>query len=461
MTNNPNDIDQLFAAMERDPERPLNLMERRRFLQGALAAGGAAMAVPTLFAEQAAAQAANDTIVVTVTLAGGNDGLNMLGPFSNGRYRDLRKNLAISPAAAHAIDDGLSFHPSLRRLATRYRRGDVAVVRGVGEPLLDRSHFSNLARWQSANPGGRISGTGWIGRWLDSNSAGQFSGIAIGGQGVPLHFRGTSADVTDMPRGGGALYGSDRSDQRDQRMYRAIRQMGKESNRGAWVNRVGDVNAQSIDAAQAVAPAFKQELPEDRLTSDMVLAARMINLNLGTRVLNIWQSGYDTHDNQVNSNSAEGDHADLLYSLDVGLDTFFNTLSASMAERVVVMVYSEFGRRAEANGSNGTDHGTSSHVLFLGRRVKGGLYGDPPPLNQLDDRGDFRVTKDFRDVYATVVEKALGATAAPVLGQGYSTLDLFGEARPPESALGRRAQEIRDRREQNADDYLLLHTPSF
>lgn len=454
-------FDQLANQMERDPERPLNLMQRRRFLQGALAAGGTAVAIPTLFAEQAAAQAGNDTIVVTVTLAGGNDGLNALGPFSNGRYRDLRKNLAISPSTAHSIDEGLSFHPSLRRVATRYRRGDVAVVRGVGEPLLDRSHFSNLARWQSANPSGRITGTGWIGRWLDSQANGQFSGVAIGGQGVPLHFRGTSADVTDLPRGGGALYGSDRSDQRDQRMYRAIRQMGKESNRGPWVNRVGQVAAQSIDSAQAVAPAFKNELPEDRILADMVIAARMINLNLGTRVLNVWQSGYDTHDNQVGSSSGVGDHADLLDELDVALDTFFNTLSAPMAERVIVMVYSEFGRRAEANGSNGTDHGTSSHVFFLGRRVKGGLYGDPPPLNQLDDRGDFRVTMDFRDVYATVVENALGGTAAPVLGQGYATLDLFGEARAAESALSRRAQEIRNRREEDADDYLLLHTPSF
>ncbi len=455
------DFDQLATRMERDPSRPLNLMERRRFLQGALAAGGAAVAVPTMFAEQAAAQASTDTIVVTVTLAGGNDGLNTFGPFSNGRYRDARRNLAINPAAAHPVGDNMSFHPSLRRLATRYRRGDVAVVRGVGEPLLDRSHFSNLARWQSANPDGKIGGTGWIGRWLDAEAVGQFSGLAIGGRGVPLHFRGNNADVTDLPRRAGALYGSKRTEQRDQRMYRAIRQMGKEANRGPWVNRVGQVNAQAIDAAQAVSQAYKAELPEERLVSDMVLSARMINLNLGTRVLNVWQNGYDTHDNQIGGNSGVGDHADLLNELDVALDVFFSTLTPAMAERVVVMVYSEFGRRVEANGSNGTDHGTANHVFFLGRRVKGGLYGDPPPLNQLDDRGDLRVTMDFRDVYATVIETALGVSAASVLGQGYSTLNLIGEPSAPESALSQRANEIRALREKNADDYLLLHTPSF
>jgi len=463
--NSHNTFDELATQLQRDPETPLNGIQRRQFLQGALAAGGAAVALPSLFAEQAAAQASTtDTILVTVTLAGGNDGLNTLGPFSNGRYRDLRGPLAINASGAHAIDDGLSFHPSLRRLATRYRRGDVAVVRGVGEPLKDRSHFSNLARWQSANPGGRITGTGWVGRWLDSNVSTQFTGIAIGGQGVPLHFRGNSADITDLPRQGGALYGSDRSEQRDQRMYRAIRQMGKESARGPWVNRVGQVNAQSIDSAQSVAPAFKRELPEERLLSDMVVAARVINLDLGTRVLNVWQGGYDTHDNQVGANSGVGTHADLLGELDVALDTFFSTLSGPMAERVVVMVYSEFGRRAEANGSRGTDHGTSSHVMLLGRRAKGGLYGDPPPLNRLDERGDFQVTRDFRDVYATVVQDVLGVSAEPVLGQGYSTLDIFGAAGPStpgETEMSRRARAIRERREQQSDDYLLLHTPTF
>ncbi len=456
------EFEQIQHDLERDPERPLTLMQRRRFLQGALAVGGTAAAIPTLFAEQAAAQTGTDTILVTVTLAGGNDGLNTVGPFTNGVYRDLRRNVAINAASAHAIDGGLSFHPSLRRLATRYRRDDVAIIRGVGEPLRDRSHFSNLARWQSGNPDGRIGGTGWVGRWLDGTQASQFTGIAIGGQGVPLHFRGANTNVTDMPRGGGALYGSDRSNQIDQRMYRAIRQMGKPADRSAWVNAVGEVNAQAIDAAQAVAPAFNTELPEEQLLSDMTLAARMINLNLGTRVLNVWQGGYDTHDQQIGANSGVGVHADLLSTLDVSLDTFFSTLSAPMAERVVVMVYSEFGRRAEANGSNGTDHGTSNNVLLMGRRVKGGLYGEAPPLNQLDDRGDFKVTKDFRDVYATVIEQGLGSQASPILGQGYNQLsNMFLDPQAPESAVARRGREIRDRRKDNSEDYLLVHTPTF
>jgi uncharacterized protein (DUF1501 family) len=195
--------------------------------------------------------------------------------------------------------------------------------------------------------------------------------------------------------------------------------------------------------------------------SDMTLAARLINLNLGTRVLNVWQSGYDTHDNQIAANSGLGDHADLLTDLDVSLDRFFATLSASMAARVVVMVYSEFGRRVEPNGSSGTDHGTANHVFFLGRRVKGGLYGDPPPLGSLDDRGDLRVSTDFRQVYASVVDDVLSGSSADVLGRSYQTLDMFGPGGTVTGDLSSRAQQIRDRRERNADDYLRRHSPRF
>lgn len=445
-----------------DPGRPISLMERRRFLQAALVVGGGTAALPTVLTSEAgAAPAGSDTILVTVTLAGGNDGLNTLGQFGNGHYRDARGRMAISQNGAHPAGDGHYFHPNLRRLATRFRRGDVAVVRGVGDPLLDHSHFSNLARWQSALPDGRIAGTGWLGRWLDTAQANRFSGVAIGGRGVPLHMRGNSTDVTDLPSHGGGLYGSDRSEQRDQRMYRAIRQMGKEDDRPAWVNKVGEVNALSIDAAQAVSPAYRTDLPDGRLLPEMVLAARLINLNLGTRVLNVWQNGYDTHDNQIGANSAVGDHADLLNDLDISLDSFFNTLSPAMAARVVVMLYSEFGRRVEPNGSSGTDHGTANHVFFLGRRVKGGLYGDPPPVRSLDDRGDLRVTMDFRQVYATVIEDVLYGSSSEVLGRSFQTLDIFGSGGPPPGDLGARAAQIRSRREQDSNDYLLEHTPRF
>ena len=443
--------------------RPLSTMQRRRFLQAALAVGAGAVVGPALTPASAQAQASGtNTIVLTVTLDGGNDGLNTLGPFSSGAYRDLRGALSIAEGSAHSGPDNLSWHPSLRRLATRYRRGDVAVVRGVGDPGRDLSHFSNMARWQSGNPNGAISATGWLGRWLDTADSGQFAGVSIGGQGVPLHLRGNQAEVTDLPnRGGTALYGSDRSQAWDVSMYRAINQM-RRADTSPWANAVGEVGAQSVAAARDVAGAYQTELPDaSRLQTDMVLAARVINLNLGTRIVNVVQRGYDTHDNQIGANSGVGTHADLLGDLDLALDTFFSTLSGSMAERVVVVLYSEFGRRAEANGSRGTDHGTSNHLFAVGRRVTGGLYGEAPPLGSLDDRGNFAVTTDFRNVYATVVDQALGGDTARVLGQNYGTVSglLVPEAAP--STVADRVAEIRGRRRRNAEDYFLDRAPTF
>ncbi len=419
-------FDELYDQLHADPERPLSRMNRRRFLQGALIAGGS-LAVPTAFADYAAAQGANDTVVLTVTLGGGNDGLNTLGPFASGRYRDLRGRLAIPANRAHKATGRMYFHPNLPRLAKRFQDGDVAVVRGVGEPLRDQSHFSNIARWQSANPNGRITGTGWLGRWLDSERTTPFSGVAVGGRGVPLHLRSATSDVTDLPRAGGtSLYGAERSDGRDLRMYTAVRNMGRPSNRSAQVNRVAQVNALSIASARNAAPAFDRELPENELALDMVLAARVVNLNLGTRVLNVTHGGYDLHDDQIGANARVGAHADLLGELDRGIDFFFRTLNPRLANRVIVVVYSEFGRRVEPNGSNGTDHGTASHLFVIGDRVRGGMYGDTPPLQDLDERGNLRVTTDFRRAYATILERALGSASSPILGGRYSPLGMLG-----------------------------------
>ena len=407
--------DQLSAA----PERPLDLMSRRRFLQGALAAGGA-LAIPVGLSDYAAAQTNNDTTVLTVTLGGGNDGLNTLGPFGEGRYNDRRGQLAIGTDRAHRADEGLFFHPSLSRLASRWDAGDVAVVSGVGDPLKDQSHFSNLARWMSANPDGRIDNTGWLGRWLDSASTTAFSGVAVGGLGVPLHLRSTDSDVTDLPRvGGSRLFGADRSEARDRRMYGVIRDMAHSPDRSAWVNRVGAVNALSTTSAREAAPAFDRELPEGDLAIDMVLAARVVNLGLGTRVLNVTHGGYDLHDDQVGTSAAVGDHADLLAELDLGIDLFFRTLNDRLVNRCIVIVYSEFGRRVEPNGSRGTDHGTSSHLFAIGERVNGGLFGDLPSLDDLDDRGNLRVTTDFRRAYATILDRSLGGASSRILGRDY------------------------------------------
>ena len=248
-------------------------------------------------------------------------------------------------------------------------------------------------------------------------------------------------------------------------MYRAIRRMGRGNDNGDWAKRVGEVNAQSVDAARSVADAFKTRIADsERLSIDLRLAARLLNLGLGTRVLNVRQGGYDTHDSQIDTSSANGEHSDLLSELDTAIDVFFSEVSPTLADRVVMVLYSEFGRRAAANDSRGTDHGTSSVALVIGSGVRGGHYGDPPPLNRLDDRGDFRVTTDFRRLYASVLDHAGGDTASILGGSAAVLPNLFSPvvSEPiSERDTQGRIDAIRDRRNTDPRDYLRYHTPTF
>ena len=372
--------------------------------------------------------------------------------------------LALPVGSSHPAANGHYFHPNLRRLATRFRRGEVAVVHGVGDPGLDHSHFSAMARWQAGDSTESVVRSGWLGRWLDTAGLGPYGGVAIGGHGVPLHMRGNSSSVTDLPIDGNGLYGSDTSDQRDRVMYRAIRRIGHGTNLGPWVDEVAATNALAIDSAQAVAPAFQRQLPDGDLVPRLLLAARLINLDLGTRVMNVWHGGFDTHDDQIAGSATSGEHADLLDELDRALDAFFAELAPSRAPDVVVLLYSEFGRRAEANGSRGTDHGAGSQVILMGRRVKGGFYGQPSPLHNLDGRGDLRVTTDFRRVYAAVLEEWLEGDARAIIGRRYQSLGLFdrsGAPEIPETDLRARAEQLRARRSQTPEDYLRYHSPRF
>ncbi len=460
-----------------------SLIERRRLLQAALI-GGTAVALPPMVLDRIGAQTADDTILLTITLGGGNDWLNTIGPFEDPTYRDARGRLAINPTDA-AADDGHYFHPSLSRLATRYRRGEVAVIRGVGEPRIDRSHFSNMQRWMTGLPDGAISSTGWLGRWLNQANAGAYGGIGVGTNGVPLHLRGSATPALDLPRRATSAFGANVTRVSDLALIDEVRRLQQSgTDFGGWVDAVAETTVTSIDSARTLADAFDADPPEGVLRQNLELAARIINLGVGTRVLGVFHNGFDTHSQQVGATASVGRHADLLDELDRGLDSFFLALDPSRAANVVVMVFSEFGRRVRANGSMGTDHGTAGHLLLVGRRVNGGMYGEAVDLTSLDRRGDVAVQLDHRRVYASVIEDWLGSDSGSVLSGSYAALpglirdDTTAPApeptppaeepetdpEPPASgppSLNDRASEIRGRRRQNRRDYLQKHSPRF
>jgi uncharacterized protein (DUF1501 family) len=395
-------------------------ISRRGFLGGLLATGGAAvLAGGTLGAVAAAAStplAADDTILVVVMLGGGNDGINTLVPVGDSRYAALRRNLSVA-SGAHAVGSGLALHPSLGRLAARYHQGKVAIVRGVGDPTLDRSHFSSMASWM-AGTSGADRRTGWLGRYLDTvpGSAGGLRAVTADGQ-IPLHLVGATSQVSAI--GDSVPFGAERTNGREQALFEAIRSFGAQpSGLGAYGDAVAGLNRSSIDRARSLGGLGEPPTDNAPLTRQLKMVAKLINLDVGVRVFGATLGSFDTHHNQ------RWMHANLLSDLDAAIDGFYRTLSPAWSGRVVIMTFSEFGRRAAESGS-GTDHGTSSPLFVIGDRVRGGMVGRQPSLADLDSRGDLAVTTDFRSVYASILARWLRAEPRHILGAAYPELDLI------------------------------------
>jgi uncharacterized protein (DUF1501 family) len=423
-------------------------LSRRRFVQGLIVAGGAAAvgglavslshdshhhtassAPPTTAAGPGPAPGAvgkvgsDDGILLVIMLGGGNDGLNTVVPIGDPKYQALRRNIAIPQSQVlplHGVTD-LGFHPNLTHLQQRYDAGQVAIVRGVGKFDDDHSHFSSMPTWMAGTTG-KDRSTGWLGRYSDSLAGADegFRSMAIG-TSVPLHQVGKKVEVTSIPVGDDP-FGADRSKLYDSKLFDALAAYGlSTTGRGALADSWGAVANAAMDRATVVAPLYpaKYKVPAGDLTSQLDLAARLINLDLGARVVSAGFATFDQHHNEPH------DHGDLLADLDSAIERFYSTLDPKWSKRVTIMTFSEFGRRAAENDSLGTDHGTSSVMFVMGDQVKGGMYGTQPSLTNLDANGDLRVLVDYRSVYATMLHGWMAADPTPVLGAKYPTIDLF------------------------------------
>lgn len=395
-------------------------VSRRLFLGGALASAGSLALLPSFFDPLAAAATPvgpDEGILVVLQLGGGNDGLNTLVPRGSSRYQSLRGALAITNPLP--ITSGFGLHPSLPKLKARYDAGKVAVVQGVGQTGDDHSHFSSTATWM-AGTAGTTRTSGWLGRWLDGvpDAAAGLRAVTLG-TSIPLHLAGQQAVVTALGTSGG-LFGADRSDPAYAAAYDTIAAYASgPSGKGQWGDELARAGAQAIELAGQLDPLYRPALVGSGLPAQMTLIARLINANLGVRVLNASLGGFDHHNGQ------RAPHEALLGELDAAIDAFYATLDPSWARRVTILTFSEFGRRAAANGSAGTDHGNSSVQFVIGDNVKGGLYGQAPDLTKLTGRGDPPMHVDFRSVYASVLGPWLDADVAQVMGANYEDLRLF------------------------------------
>ena len=422
------DIQQLLSApADTSPDG----MTRRKFIQ--MTAAGAAIATvgPAFGSTRALAGprlAHDEGVVVLVQMGGGNDGINTVIPTAQmGAYRDLRGSLAVDESEMLHLPGGVALHPSLTGLHTRFNSGQVAIMQGLGYENPSLSHFDSMAHWMHGYAGERSEDSprdGWMGRWLDGLGSTRTELEAVVFESsIPLHFRGRVANAVGVARDGGDNFGV-RDDEPDLRMYDAVRQMANGSHpRGLWADAVADSGVAGIDLARRVAPAYESDNQGGSgFEREMERAARLINADVGVRVVGTTIGGFDTHANQG------WRHADLMGSFDRGIERFFSTLDPRFSSRVTVVTFSEFGRRPEMNGSSGTDHGTASVAFAIGAKVRGGLYGEYPSLTSLDNRGNLRPSIDFRSMYGTVLDRWMRADSREVLGGNFETIEMFASS---------------------------------
>ena len=402
---------------------------RRRFLQALGVGVGGGLALGALGEDlipgevrQAFAGTpigADDGILITIMLYGGNDGLNTVVPYGDGLYYQQRSNIAIAPADVLHINNGLGFHPRLTMLKSMFDAGQVAVVQGVGYPDPDLSHFTSMAIWMNGRFGGGAATTGWIGRWLDGLPAGVADLAAASiDSSVALHLIGQNRRAVGISPYGD-MFGTD-TQPPDLRMYEGIRAMaGAGTGRSQWGDMFANTMRTHLDLAHDVAPVFTAALPESDLARKMIIAGRLINANVGLRVIDVALDGFDTHDDQTTR------HLDLMGELNDAIGAFYATVSPQFRDRVTILTMSEFGRTSYSNESGGTDHGTANDLFVIGSNVKGGLYGQQPSLAIPDrwDRLEYHV--DFRHVLGTTIDGWMGGGATTILQGQYENLGFF------------------------------------
>jgi uncharacterized protein (DUF1501 family) len=411
------------------------MLRRREFLGlGAAGLGYVSLAgeMPGLFARVAEASAradTNDHALVVIELDGGNDGLNTVVPFEDPLYYRNRRTLGIPKKEVIRLDDRVGFHPRMKELGELYRAGRVAVVQGAGYPDPDRSHFRSMEIWHTASTERTALETGWLGRYLDAAPvvpAGETKafprGLALT-DALPQAFQARRVTVPVVAQ----LESFGEVDEAQAALQRKLSTApGGGSGPAAFLRRQAEALYRTSDRLKAAVeksrPEVAVEYPEGDLGGQLHRAAQILGAGLGVRVLYVSLDGFDTHANQADT------QGNLLESLSRALDAFSRDLAVrKLSDRVIVMVFSEFGRRVDENASRGTDHGAASVMFLVGEKVKGGLAGRYPSLEMLGD-GDLIFNTDFRSVYATLLDRWLGCPPETVLGKAFPTLDLIAGA---------------------------------
>jgi uncharacterized protein (DUF1501 family) len=394
-------------------------INRRRFLIASAGVGAAGLLSAAVAVEWPdLMRAARDRplaegagVLVIVTLYGGNDGINTLIPYADNAYHDARPDLAYAPGDVIHLDEQLGLNPAMKGLAQLWNQRQLAIVRGVGYPRPDHSHFRSMDIWQTASPAEPVS-TGWIGRWLDATGDDPLRAVNVGPVLPPLAVgeKYTAAALSALSK---AQIPAERADRFD-----------------AIMGALGADDPNDTPAMVAVSKAYRAArttnktfasvkpgaLGHNSLAAQLGMVANAVKARVPARVYTVQSRGFDTHADERETQQR------LLQTLDAAVTPFLQEMAGDRFGRnVVLMAYSEFGRRVRANASHGTDHGTAGPVFVAGAPVKGGFYGEEPSLTNLDN-GDLKFTTDFRDIYYELLTRTVGTDPAPSVGAGRRAL---------------------------------------
>ena len=365
-------------------------------------------------AGQGSAGGPQDRVLVVIQLSGGNDGLNTVVPYRDERYRKARPELGISESEVIKLDDSLGLHPSMRPVEHLLESQRWSIVQGVGYPSPNRSHFESMDIWHTCHSKKDRANSGWLGRWVaDQKSADLSDSLAVhlGAETLPLACQERGVQVP-------SLASLEQMRLRSKVAATMSSESSPQSTSGGLLDFVSTSTQAAVQVSQRLenvlaSPDSSGDFPGSGLGEKLRVVSRLILAGVRTRVYYVSLDGFDTHANQPQA------HAGLLRQWSEALGAFTKRMQAAgQQDRVLVVTFSEFGRRVAENASHGTDHGAAAPMFFAGPKLPKLLHGTPPDLGNLDD-GDLKFEIDFRSVYASVLESWLGTSSLKSLDGDY------------------------------------------
>jgi uncharacterized protein (DUF1501 family) len=373
--------------------------------------------------QAAGGKATGDTVLIVCQFSGGNDGLNTVVPYGSKTYYKLRPTIGIPDTQVLKLDDHMGLHPGLTGINTLYKEGKVAIIQNVGYPNPNRSHFQSMDIWQSASPESLLK-YGWIGRHIDQQQKliGPLNPVmalglstekplALSGEYASVPCFASLADIQSMI-----------GDPDSEKMLREIQ--GSDAMMGTATHAVQAASKSALDAMGILSTQLKTYTPKQKYGNDAFgngfkQIAQLVATSPNTRVVYFSAGGFDTHAKQADT------HQKLMQGFGDAVLSFQREMeSIGKADKVIVLTFSEFGRRTQENASAGTDHGAAAPMFLIGSKVKGGLHGPIPDLDHLQD-GDITHTTDFREVYAATLDHWMGGDSEVVLAQKFVPVDVL------------------------------------